>query len=179
MCSNVDRSDDVSVNVEHNAQISFDLNSIHGPAQSSRKAADLVCAQARVERISFENGLGLARRFLLLRIEKVEIPPKGFRSLEPHSARGGVSRKAISISTVRSSSWSSTPCQNASGTSGCCSRRSRRSTERRSSGARFRKVSSTTLARSCDGRVLISLMTSEAVTTPLNSNLPVQSMRHV
>jgi len=179
MRSDVHRSDDVAVKIDHNSRIGFDFGGIHCLVQGTRKPMNLMSPQPRIERINFEDAPRFPCRFFLERVEPIRIPPERFPSLESHCAQGGDLWRAVSMSTVRSSSWSSTPCQNVSWTSGCCRRRRRRSIERRSSGAKWRKVSSTTLARSPDAKVLISLMTSHAVTTSRNPNLITRSTCHV
>ena len=166
MSSDVHRSNEVPVETEHDPQIRLYFRGEHCFFQCGRELVNLVRAQPRVEWVQFENLPGFSRGLLLRRAERVKFPPKGLRSLESHFRAGGVSRNAVSISTTRPSSWSSTPCQNDSGTSGCWSRRNRRSSERRSSGSRWRMVSSNTRTRSGEDKAFSSATTSVAVIEP-------------
>ena len=165
MSSDIHCSNQIAIHVKGHPQIGLDFNGVHGPTECCRQAVDLMRAEPRVEWIDLKNPPSRTRGFLLRGTKAVKVPPKRFRGFESHLRGGGTSRRAVSISTTRPSSWSSTPCQKASGTSGYWTRRRNRSSERRSSGAMSRIVASSTRARSLKGKTLSSAITWVAVMT--------------
>lgn len=172
MRADIDRSYNIAVHIKKDAQITLDLYGIDGFPKSCRELMDLMRSQPAIKRIDLEYIPRTPGRFLLCRRERIEVSPKTFRSSESHSLDGGTSRITRSISTVRPSSWSSTPDQNDSGTSGCCKRRRILSISFRSSASSCGSAAAITSARALDGRRLTSSITCSAVIPLLNRPNP-------
>jgi hypothetical protein len=103
MRADVDGYYTVILDIEHNAEISFDLHSVYCPSIVGRKLVDFMRTEARIKRIYFEDFPSASRGLLLLRIQAVEAFPKSFGGLVPlchlfwRRAGGGAPLRTVSI----------------------------------------------------------------------------------
>src|SRR5687767_7951226 len=96
------RNNRFTLEIESLTQVTFDLDGVNRTSVLRREALNLVGSQSRIERVFLKNLPCPAGGFLLLGIQSIEACPESFnRSIAVFHRRwgGGVSCKAVSIST--------------------------------------------------------------------------------
>jgi len=102
MGSHVDRSNQIAIDDEGDAQVTFNHDCSDRFTHPSGKRIDFVSAKSRIERIDLKDLPLLAHQGFLARGKVVELSPEILGDFEPHTAGGGGSSpKARSISTTR------------------------------------------------------------------------------
>ena len=65
MCADVHRNNEITFDIENDAQVALNIHRIDGSAISRRETVDFVRAQPGIERVSLENSPGPPRGLFL------------------------------------------------------------------------------------------------------------------